>query len=157
MVTLEELQDRITLTQMQARYAQGVDRIDPSLALPMFTEDVVFGPAKGAKNYGIGSVRRIVEALVRYDSTHHAMGNVYFAFHHGSLGGERGEMETYAVAVESYARAGARVDHVMMIRYRDRLVKGSGRWQVAERIIHHDWVQEAPPPEDNVSRRGRRE
>ena len=150
MLTLGELQDRETLAQMQSRYAQGVDRIEPGLVLPMFTDDVVFGSAEGAKRYGIASVRRTVERLVRYDSTQHTMGNAYFA-----IQDDRGEMETYAVAVESYMRAGARVDHVMMIRYRDRLVRQDGRWKVAERIIHHDWVQEAPPPEDNVSRRGR--
>jgi SnoaL-like protein len=139
------VEERIALRELVDRYASAVDgrRLDEVAGL--FAEDgtlFVHGPTdevEARRVYaGRSEIRRALDGLGRFRSTHHLVGG-----HLVSLDGDRMTGETYCQASHVYdTDEGPRI-YVLTIRYQDTYVH-DGRWRFAERRERVDWAEDRP-------------
>ena len=89
---IRELADRAAIQDVMLRYARGVDRKDLALVASCFTSDASY---EGALAHGTiaDALVRLRDAMARYDSTMHFVGNQLV-----EINGDTASSETYAVA-----------------------------------------------------------
>jgi 3-phenylpropionate/cinnamic acid dioxygenase small subunit len=128
---LQTLLDRAAVHEVLLRYARGVDRRDIDLVASCFTPEAAYDGAL-ARGDIRQALARLREAMDRYASTMHFLGNMVI-----EVTGDHASSETYAIAYHR-PRAGER-QHVVAVRYLDELVRRDGRWLIARRRVCRDW------------------
>jgi len=133
---VQELWDRDRITQLPMRYARGVDRRDWALVRSCFADEATVDGTRssGPIDIYLAELRPGVE---RFSSTMHVMANQLV-----DISGDRGEIETYAVAFH-WAVEPAGSSHpdnlVVGVRYHDEVRRVRDGWVIARRRVSGDW------------------
>jgi len=121
------------------RYARGVDRRDLGLVRGCFEPGA---PYEGSLATGTvdDALRALEDALGRWDSTMHFVGNQLV-----ELDGDRASCESYAIAFHRRDRVGDAAELVVGIRYEDELSRGATGWRIARRRACALWSRGSGP------------
>jgi 3-phenylpropionate/cinnamic acid dioxygenase small subunit len=145
---LEEIADRISITDVITRYARSVDRQDFDLARTCYHPDAFddHGRYKGDVN-GLIDFFRTLGATLRV--TTHQMGTP-----HIELVGGTAWVETYCMFRRDSYHASPQDAVLQGLRYLDRFEKRHGQWAIAYRQVVLDWEQSgalAPTPPSSAT------
>ena len=133
---VQELWDRDRIARLPLRYARGVDRRDWALVRSCFADDATVAGTRssGPVDAYLDELRPGVE---RFASTMHVMANQLV-----EVRGDRGEIETYAVAFH-WAVEPAGASHpdnlVVGVRYHDAVRRAGDGWVIERRRVSGDW------------------
>jgi hypothetical protein len=127
--TLQWLRDRELIKDLPVRYAFGVDMKDFDLVRSVFHPDAeVAGTLEG------GSIEPylegIAEGLTQWSATMHYMINQYV-----SVDGDRGHVETWALAHHMEADGSPIDDLILSLRYQDDVVRVGDDWKIIRRTM----------------------
>ena len=138
-VAVQDLLDRDALRRLVEAYATAVDHREPVVAascfLPAGRLTVADAPALEGRDASVGALGR----LERYDVTAHILGHSDHV-----VDGDRATGESWCRAHHVYEEDGVRRDWVMAIRYLDRYVRVDGGWQIEDRHLVVDWLEDRP-------------
>lgn len=146
MTDIRAINDRWEISQVLARYCQGLDRLDRPLLESCFHPDSqhnhgMVGPTREFFDYAF----RVLSGCV---ATHHQIGNILI-----DLDGDTAKTSCYFTAFhrlmdpppEPFDPAQAGMDLIIGGRYIDRFERRDGVWRIARRTGIHDWQRyEAP-------------
>jgi hypothetical protein len=140
---VRELWDRDRIARLPRTYARGVDRRDWGLVRSCFTDDAFIEGSRATApiDQYINHLRPGVEY---FPSTMHFMGNQLV-----ELDGDRGSVETYAVAFHWMGEPAGEQDAanlVVGVRYQDSVVRRGDGWLIARRHVDPDWRVGPHPP-----------
>lgn len=128
---VRRLIDHRAISDVLARYARGIDRLDLELVAscyhPGATDD--HGTFKGTVEEFIPWVEG---QLTRFASTMHFLGNSLI-----EIQGDRAVAETYCIAHHRLADRDA--DSIAGLRYVDRFERRSDEWRISERTVVVEW------------------
>ena len=127
------LRDRELIRELPQRYALGIDTDNWTEVAAVFHPDCrVDGTVQSAP---IDEYLKALEPGVKqYHATLHFMGNQYV-----SVDGDRGHVETYAVAYHIEAEDSELPDLTMGVRYQDDVVRDGDGWKIAFRHVVKQW------------------
>jgi len=132
-VTLQDLIDRAAIHDVLLRYARGVDRRDLTVVAACFTPDAAYQGALGAGTIA-EALARLGEAMARYTSTLHVIGNQTI-----ELEGDAAHSETYCLAHHVLADGRHRE---VAVRYLDDLVRDRDTWRIRRRVVAREWERD---------------
>lgn len=140
------LDDRLALQELVQAYAHCVDRRDFDSLELLFTPDAVLAGYDGDpvgkeplyQRRGRTEITSAMNGLLRYESTHHMLGQHMIAFDAKDLSVARGEL--YCNAQHKYTKDSAAWNRTMMIRYLDLYLKVDHTWHIADRRLAIEWV-----------------
>jgi ketosteroid isomerase-like protein len=150
MPTADDAATRQELRALAERYARGVDRREVDTFVALFHPDAVItihDPSDTEEPRQIRGAERLAqvpEAIKRYRTTFHMLGQSSYDIGDGEATGE-----VYCIAHHLTPDAHGGTDHVMFIRYEDTYrLDGDGVWKFAERRLRVDWTETRPanPP-----------
>jgi len=127
------LRDREEIRELPQTYAYGIDTNDWALVASVFSTDCqVKGTLAEAP---IGPYLVQLEPGVKaYEATLHFMGNQYVR-----VDGDRGHVETYAVAYHLEAEDSDLPDLTMGVRYQDDVRREDEGWKICRRHVVKQW------------------
>ncbi len=127
------LRDRELIRELPQKYALGIDTDDWPLVASVFHPDArVKGTMREAP---IDAYLEALEPGVKqYHATLHFMGNQYV-----QVDGDRGHVETYAVAYHIEADDSPHEDLVMGVRYQDDVTRVGDGWKIVNRVVVNQW------------------
>ena len=133
---VQELWDRDRISRVAHTYARGVDRRDWALVRSCFADDAYVDgtSARGAVDAYLAELRPAVE---RFIATMHVMANQLI-----DVDGDRGHMETYAVAFHWAVEPAGDPNPANLtvgVRYQDDLVRRGDGWVITRRVVSGDW------------------
>ena len=135
---IRALLDRAHIRDVILRYARGIDRRDWDLVAACFVPgaiaDYLFVPAAPIEQV----IPAIRDALNRFASTMHTMGNQLIELDH-----DRADSETYAVCYHRIEAAEPQLFTVGM-KYFDELTRRDDGWRIAKRSITFEWQSTVP-------------
>jgi hypothetical protein len=131
--TVRWLRDRELIRDLPLRYAYGIDTDDWKLVASVFHPDC---RVRGTlREDAIGPYLQALEPGVKqYHATLHFMGNQYV-----SVDGDRGHVETYAVAYHIEPDGSPYPDLIMGVRYQDDVIRVGDGWQILRRNVVKQW------------------
>ncbi len=126
------LMDRLDISDVIARYARGIDRLDEELFQSTYAEDALDDHAVfvGSRDELYGFVAPMLRE--HRESTHHMLGQQTV-----EIAGDTAHAETYYIATTKN-RTGTPLS-MLGGRYADRLGKIDGSWVIQARIVLIDW------------------
>jgi hypothetical protein len=133
--------DRLALADLAARYAAAVDLRDFERLREVFVADCRLDTGRSVRS-GIDEVIDAMQGLLRYEATSHLVGQQLLERIGDDLGGL-----TYCTAHHLTASDGAgstRTDTVMHIRYHDRFVRTDAGWRIENRRLEVLWTDTQP-------------
>ncbi len=133
MADLGNLQDRLDVHELYARYAAAIDNGDYDDWLKCFTEDGVFESTRFGRHAGQEGLRKftkIYRESLGGAQVLHVITNVYF-----KLEGDGGAGSCY---LAYYHCKEGRIQQAAVGRYKDTLRKVDGRWFFASRKVSLD-------------------
>jgi hypothetical protein len=127
------LRDRELIRDLPQVYAHGIDTRDWKKVRSVFDDACHVDGMMGSLPIDayLEKLRPGVEA---YPATLHFMGNQYVR-----IEGDRGHVETYAVAYHMEAEGSPHPDLVMGVRYLDDTVRCGDAWRIARRATIRQW------------------
>lgn len=127
------LRDREEIRELPQTYAYGIDTDDWALVASVFSADCqVRGTLAEAP---IASYLVQLEPGVKaYEATLHFMGNQYVR-----VEGDRGHVETYAVAYHLEPEDSDLPDLTMGVRYQDDVRRDAEGWKICRRNVVKQW------------------
>jgi ketosteroid isomerase-like protein len=140
-----EAADRLAIRELVEAYAHCADRRDAKGQMALFTADTHFVVFMNAKDptpsqelHSRQALAPVFADLNQYDATTHFVGQSTIL----TLSGDRASGEAYCLAHHVTVKDGKRRLMVASLRYLDTLIKTSGAWLFAERLLYVDWVDE---------------
>jgi uncharacterized protein (TIGR02246 family) len=127
--------DAAAITDVVARYGRGLDQRDFAGVAACFTADARASYGGVALEPGVEAIVAHVRRVEQLDATTHLFGIPVI-----EVDGDGAHAEVAATAI--LAAAGKVT--VRGLRYRHRLVRSDGRWQIAELLHTVHWAFEAP-------------
>jgi hypothetical protein len=127
--------DAAAITDVLARYARGLDRRDFAEVAACFTADARASYGGVALDPGVEAIVAHVRRVEQLDATTHLFGLPVI-----EVDGDEARAEIAATAI----LAAAGTVTVRGLRYRHRLVRRDGWWQIAELVHTVHWAFEAP-------------
>ncbi len=127
------LQDRLDIHELYARYAATIDNGEYEDWLSCFTEDGVFESTRFGKHVGREGLRKftkIYRESLGGAQVLHAITNVYF-----KIEGDAGAGSCYLLY---YHCKDGKIQQAAVGRYKDTLRKVDGRWLFASRKVSLD-------------------
>ncbi|MFH5824640.1 nuclear transport factor 2 family protein [Georgenia sp. AZ-5] len=143
---VEELLDKQAITEVLARYARGIDRVDPELIASCYHPEAVdsHGPWEGT---GHDFARRPARSAPENKANHHAQCQTLI-----ELDGDTALVETYFSYHRIYTTTeGADRLQEGFGRYVDRFAKRAGVWRILARKVVMDVTREGPVTEEVVT------
>lgn len=134
---LEDLLDRDALRRLVERYVTAVDHRDLAAAAGCFLPDGRLTVGDGSPLEGRGAIVGALGRLERYEVTAHVLGHS-----NHSVDGDRATGESWCRAHHVYEEDGVRRDWVMAIRYLDDYVRSGDGWQIQDRRLVVDWLED---------------
>lgn len=127
------LRDLELIKQLPQRYAYGIDTMDFDVVRSVFHPDCV---VSGTLEDGALEpyLEGIEEGLKQWQATMHFMGNQYATVH-----GDRGHVETWAVAVHLEGPDSPLADLRLGLRYQDDVVRVGDGWKIIRRTAVKQW------------------
>lgn len=144
-ISPEEAADRLAIRELVEAYAHCADCRDAKGQMSLFTVDTHFAVYMNAKDPTPSQELHSREALApvfadlnKYDATTHFIGQstIY------TLTGNRAIGEAYCLAHHVTVEGEKRRLMLASLRYHDTIVKTSGEWLFAERLLYVDWLEE---------------
>jgi hypothetical protein len=137
---LAALLDRHEIEQCLLRYCRGMDRYDAELVRSAFHAD-----ARDDHGARIGSAHGLVDwangvHTEAFSGIQHYVMNTTI-----DLDGDTAHAETYYMLAA--VRKGTLDAHLGGGRYVDRFERRDGRWAIADRIVTHEWMNDAATQE----------
>jgi len=136
--SVEEVADRLAISEVVAMHTRGVDRASAKLLKSCYWEDaeVDYGGYKGPAH---AFCDMLPEAIKRYANTQHHLGNTL-----AEIDGDNAIVETYVTAYH-YLAVEQEPDTEMTYigRYIDRMQKRDGVWKITFRQVVMTWHQNA--------------
>lgn len=140
---LQQVIDRQEIRDLFARYCRGIDRLDGGLVRSVYHPDS-FDDHGSYKGSGPAFADHVIPALSRFTSTTHFLGNSLIEFD----GADVARCETYCLAFHRSHADGVDTDHLVAVRYVDRVERrGGGPWLIAHRVVVFDWARSDPAGE----------
>lgn len=144
--SIMRLNDRLAIQELAQAYAHFVDRRDFDSLVLLFTPDAVLAGYDGDpidkepryQRRGRDEIRTAMEGLLRYDATHHMLGQNMIAFDEGSSLHARGEL--YCNAQHKYTLPSGEWNRTMLIRYLDLYERVDDVWHIADRKLAVEWT-----------------
>lgn len=141
------LNDRLAINELVQAYAHFVDCRDFESLAQLFTDDAVLAGFDGDpigkqpmyERRGRHEIITAMQGLLRYDATHHMLGQHMIAFDAGSDSAARGEL--YCNAQHKYTTSTGSWNRTMMIRYLDLYTKSGDSWHIADRRLAIEWIE----------------
>lgn len=133
------LEDRLKLQEVIARYCHGVDRLDLDILMSAYWED-------GTHDFGDGPIpaqvfcEAVTGALKEMVLTQHVTSNSLFAFQDET----RATGQTYCVAYHQAVEGSENQEIVVGGRYLDQFEKRHGVWRIKSRLYIMDWNRNDP-------------
>jgi hypothetical protein len=133
--SLDVLHDRVAITDVILRYAQGLDEREWDMVASCFTADARATYGDTVLAPGVDNIIRHVRGLENLSASTHLMGGTRI-----DLRGD--EADTFTPATVFLATA----DTVRSrgLRYRDQFVRQGGDWRIRVRIHTVHWMYESP-------------
>lgn len=134
----DTFRDEWALRRLAETYAFAMDRRDPEMLKPLFTDDAVIESVFRAQR-GIAEILGIPDILTKmYASTLHAVHNQSV-----TITGDTAEGETYCVAYHlKYPKEdGKNMRFDYGIKYKDSFRRVNGGWRFSRRHLHLEWTQ----------------
>lgn len=131
-MNVQELSDRVEITELVARFVMAVDEKNWASAAACFTTDATidFGGRVGPVD-GAGRVAEVLRRTIgNVTTTQHAVTNSVVR-----LDGDRATHVAYIVA---YHQRGDDF-YTVGCRYDDRLVRTDAGWRLFHRVLHRVW------------------
>jgi hypothetical protein len=136
---LDEVVQRLAVSDVMASYAAGVDLRDWELVESCFAPDAYVHGTKMSADFGTYFPVLCAE-LEKFERTVHFLGN-----QRCRLAADTAWLETYAVARHFWSDAGSPQQLTLSVRYRDDLRREAHRWVIARRVVELDWIDTSPP------------
>jgi hypothetical protein len=137
----DEMADREAIRDCLMRYCRGIDRMDAEVLAS------AYWPGAMDHHTGFtGTVEQFIAwalpRLAAMEQAMHMIGNVLIR-----IEGDSAKVESYLWSVSVLPGEAPR--QVMVCgRYLDKFEKRDDEWRIAERLVVHDWFQEAPATGD---------
>ena len=142
--TLEEVADRMAITEILHTHSRGVDRADSTILKSCYWSDaeVDYGAYKGNAWTFCDS---LPTAIKRYRATQHRVSNIII-----QSSGDVAVSESYVTAYHFLEEpAGVSTEMTYIGRYLDRFLKHEDVWRIGFRHIVMDWHQLVPTTHDD--------
>jgi len=144
------LEDRLALQELVQAYAHFVDRREFDSLVLLFSPDAILAGYDGDplgkeplyQRHGRDQIKEAMHGLLRYESTHHMLGQHMIAFDSDDSSIARGEL--YCNAQHRYSKGTSAWNRAMMIRYLDLYRRTEDVWHIAERRLAIEWVDIHP-------------
>jgi hypothetical protein len=127
------LKDRELIRDLPQVYAHGVDTRDWKKVRSVFGDDCHVDGMMGSLPID-GYLEKLRPGVEAYPATLHFMGNQYVR-----IDGDRGHVETYAVAYHMEAEGSPHPDLVMGVRYLDDVARRGEGWRIVRRSTIRQW------------------
>ncbi|MGE0308357.1 MAG: nuclear transport factor 2 family protein [Acidimicrobiia bacterium] len=143
---LGKLADNLEINEVLARYARGIDRLDPVMIRACYHDGAVdhHGTFEGPADK---FVEWVVTELGRYSMTMHALAQTLIEY--DAVSSDVAFAETYALAFHRNPDGRQGDNWITGFRYFDRFERrpvdgGSARWRIAERTVVGEWLSVDP-------------
>jgi uncharacterized protein (TIGR02246 family) len=131
MTDVQQLVDRVEITELVNAYARGVDENRPDAVADLFTEDCIvkYTPRMDEVHGREALAKFLTRALAAFRATSHHCSNISIAFNDA----DHATATVYLYAWHGYLDD--RADFHLWGRYLDRLTRTAQGWRIAERRI----------------------
>ncbi len=137
--SMEEVADRMAITEVLAQHSRGVDRADGEILRSAYWPDasVAYGGFHGEASEFCAMLPQAIRAFAR---TQHVLGNISI-----DLRGSDARVETYVTAWHyTAAENGPDREMTYLGRYLDRMEKRGNVWKIHHRQVVMDWNRNNP-------------
>lgn len=136
--TINDVIDKLSITEALHRYCHGVDRCDATMLKSAYWEDATddHGSFTGQ---AMDFVDALIPALQGMTCTSHQTSNILI-----ELRGETAKVESYCVAYHQMPSEDGPLEMVVGGRYLDRMEKRGDEWRIAHRLYVLDWNRMGP-------------
>jgi hypothetical protein len=150
---MQDLADRLAITDLIYRYCRSVDRLDIPLGRAIWHEDAV---ADYGENTYQGDGRSVIDHICaqHLHTLHHShqISNIII-----DLDGDRAGTESYVTATLRVKAGGALQQITVWGRYIDQWSRRGGRWGIDKRVTIIDFDEVRDVPSSGTYDRGRRD
>jgi 3-phenylpropionate/cinnamic acid dioxygenase small subunit len=139
-LSLEQINDRIEIEELLARYARALDYRQFGDLEAIFTADAEFDAGGLGHPHGPAAIREMIEGTIGHlDATQHLVGKSLIDF---SADGDSAEVRTYLISQHIRESAPGPVKHYFLGgEYADRVVRTPAGWRIAYRRLDRMWKQ----------------
>ena len=137
-MTLDEISDRLAITDVLNLYARGIDRCDLETLRLVWWPGAIADYGRGPGD-AIAWCEAIMGTLATMLRTQHLLSNITII-----VRGDRAEAETYCQAYHELPGADGPTEMVIGGRYLDEFEKRGGAWRIIKRRYVHDWNRNGP-------------
>ncbi len=139
-LTLEQMNDRIEIDELLARYARALDYRQFEDLERVFTADATFDAGGLGCPTGPANIRAMIEGTIGHlDATQHLVGKSIIEFDES---GNAAEVRTYLISQHIRESAPTEVKHYFLGgEYYDRVVRTPLGWRIAYRRLDRMWKQ----------------
>ena len=138
--TLEQINDRIEIDELLARYSRALDHRQWADLEAIFTPDGEFDAGGLGHPHGPAAIRAMIEGTIGdLDATQHLVGKSIIEF---SEDGNSAEVRTYLISQHIRESTPGPVKHYFLGgEYADRVVRTTDGWRIAYRRLDRMWKQ----------------
>ncbi len=139
-LTLQQINDRIEIDELLARYSRALDYRQFDDLEDVFTADATFDAGGLGCPTGPASIRAMIEGTIGHlDATQHLVGKSIVEF---APDGDSAEVRTYLISQHIRESAPTDVKHYFLGgEYYDKVVRTPEGWRIAYRRLDRLWKQ----------------
>ncbi|MEY2944282.1 MAG: hypothetical protein RLY97_2296 [Pseudomonadota bacterium] len=139
---IQDIADRLAITDQIYRYGRAMDRIDHALGYTIWHEDGTADYGHHYQGSGRGFIDHVCAQHAGLQQHSHQMSNIII-----ELDADNAGSETYVTATLRMERGDRLMQMVVISRYVDRWSKRAGRWALDHRIavMEMDEMREVVP------------
>ena len=139
-LTIEQINDRIEIEELLARYSRALDYRNFGELEELFTSDATFDAGGLGAPTGPADIRAMVEGTIGHlDATQHLVGKSIIEF---ADDGDSAEVRTYLISQHIRESTEGPVKHYFLGgEYYDRVVRTPAGWRIAFRRLDRMWKQ----------------
>ncbi|MBI1350366.1 MAG: nuclear transport factor 2 family protein [Actinomycetales bacterium] len=137
---LQQINDRIEIEELLARYSRALDYRNFDELDSIFTPDAEFDAGGLGHPVGPADIRAMIEGTIGHlDATQHLIGKSLIEF---SEDGDTAEVRTYLISQHIRESAPSDVKHYFLGgEYADRVVRTPDGWRIRYRRLDRMWKQ----------------
>lgn len=138
--TLEQINDRIEIDELLARYSRALDLRHFDELEGIFTSDAEFDAGGLGHPHGPAAIRAMIEGTIGgLDATQHLVGKSIIEF---GEDGDSADVRTYLISQHIRESAPGPIKHYFLGgEYADRVVRTADGWRIAYRRLDRMWKQ----------------
>ena len=139
-LTLQQINDRIEIDELLARYSRALDYRQFDDLEDVFTADATFDAGGLGCPTGPANIRAMIEGTIGHlDATQHLVGKSIVEF---APDGDSAEVRTYLISQHIRESAPTDVKHYFLGgEYYDKVVRTPEGWRIAYRRLDRLWKQ----------------